>query len=101
MVELYHRPSVQFFFLSSAIGRIANQNSENKNEKNKKIASVVRDCNSLPLLLLQLIVTFVFAILRMADLPDLSHLTAEERRIIESVMMRQKQEEEREHEIMR
>jgi regulating synaptic membrane exocytosis protein 2 len=37
----------------------------------------------------------------MADLPDMSHLTAEERRIIESVMMRQKQEEEREHEIMR
>ncbi|XP_049802684.1 regulating synaptic membrane exocytosis protein 2 [Schistocerca nitens] len=37
----------------------------------------------------------------MADLPDLSHLTPEERRIIESVMMRQKQEEERENEIMR
>ncbi|XP_068086466.1 regulating synaptic membrane exocytosis protein 2 [Anabrus simplex] len=37
----------------------------------------------------------------MADVPDLSHLTAEERRIIESVMMRQKQEEERENEIMR
>nr|CAD7576626.1 unnamed protein product [Timema californicum] len=36
----------------------------------------------------------------MADLPDLSHLTPEERRIIESVMMRQKQEEERENEIM-
>ncbi|XP_017782935.1 PREDICTED: regulating synaptic membrane exocytosis protein 2 [Nicrophorus vespilloides] len=33
--------------------------------------------------------------------PDLSHLTAEERAIIESVMMRQKQEEEREQEIMR
>lgn len=39
---------------------------------------------------------------RMAsDMPDLSHLTAEERQIIESVMLRQKQEEEREHEIMR
>ncbi|XP_055680202.1 regulating synaptic membrane exocytosis protein 2 isoform X2 [Lutzomyia longipalpis] len=37
----------------------------------------------------------------MADMPDLSHLTAEERAIIESVMMRQKQEEERENEIMR
>uniref|UniRef100_A0A1B6CKH8 Regulating synaptic membrane exocytosis protein 2 n=1 Tax=Clastoptera arizonana TaxID=38151 RepID=A0A1B6CKH8_9HEMI len=36
-----------------------------------------------------------------SDMPDLSHLTAEERQIIESVMMRQKQEEEREHEIMR
>lgn len=33
--------------------------------------------------------------------PDLSHLTVEERRIIEGVMMRQKQEEDREHEIMR
>ena len=101
MVELFHRPSV----LSSALGNIANQNSEYKTEKNKKIATVVRDYNSLPLLLLQLIVTFIFTIisiiLRMADLPDLSHLTAEERRIIESVMMRQKQEEEREHEIMR
>lgn len=37
----------------------------------------------------------------MADLPDLSHLTPEERAIIEGVMMRQKQEEEREKEIMR
>ena len=37
----------------------------------------------------------------MADMPDLSHLTAEERAIIESVMLRQKQEEEREHEVMR
>lgn len=34
-------------------------------------------------------------------IPDLSHLTLEERQIIESVMMRQKQEEERELEIMR
>lgn len=34
-------------------------------------------------------------------MPDLSHLTAEERAIIEGVMMRQKQEEERENEIMR
>lgn len=33
--------------------------------------------------------------------PDLSHLTPEERAIIESVMVRQKQEEEREQEIMR
>lgn len=37
----------------------------------------------------------------MADMPDLSHLTAEERSIIEGVLMRQKQEEERENEIMR
>ncbi|XP_063980189.1 regulating synaptic membrane exocytosis protein 2 isoform X2 [Diachasmimorpha longicaudata] len=37
----------------------------------------------------------------MADLPDMSHLTPEERRIIEGVMMRQKQEEEHENEIMR
>ncbi|KFB40250.1 AGAP001690-PA-like protein [Anopheles sinensis] len=37
----------------------------------------------------------------MADMPDLSHLTQEERAIIEGVMMRQKQEEERENEIMR
>ncbi|XP_075985875.1 rab3 interacting molecule isoform X4 [Anticarsia gemmatalis] len=37
----------------------------------------------------------------MADMPDLSHLTPEERAIIESVMMRQRQEEQREHEIMR
>lgn len=36
-----------------------------------------------------------------SDLPDLSHLTPEERQIIQSVMMRQKQEEERELEIMR
>lgn len=36
-----------------------------------------------------------------SDMPDLSHLTQEERQIIESVMLRQKQEEEREHEIMR
>ncbi|XP_046392498.1 regulating synaptic membrane exocytosis protein 2 isoform X3 [Ischnura elegans] len=34
-------------------------------------------------------------------LPDLSHLTPEERRIIESVMLRQKQEEEKENEVMR
>lgn len=37
----------------------------------------------------------------MDDMPDLSHLTPEERAIIENVMMRQKQEEERENEIMR
>ncbi|XP_014476983.1 PREDICTED: regulating synaptic membrane exocytosis protein 2 isoform X2 [Dinoponera quadriceps] len=37
----------------------------------------------------------------MAELPDISHLTPEERRIIENVMMRQKQEEEQENEIMR
>lgn len=36
----------------------------------------------------------------MADMPDLSHLTPEERAIIENVMMRQRQEEERENEIM-
>lgn len=34
-------------------------------------------------------------------MPDLSHLTAEERAIIEGVMMRQKQEEENEKEIMK
>uniref|UniRef100_A0A182SKC4 RabBD domain-containing protein n=1 Tax=Anopheles maculatus TaxID=74869 RepID=A0A182SKC4_9DIPT len=38
---------------------------------------------------------------KMDDMPDLSHLTQEERAIIEGVMMRQKQEEERENEIMR
>jgi hypothetical protein len=38
---------------------------------------------------------------RMEEGPDLSHLTPEERAIIESVMVRQKQEEEREQEIMR
>jgi hypothetical protein len=38
---------------------------------------------------------------KMADMPDLSHLTPEERAIIEGVMMRQKQEEDRENEIMR
>lgn len=43
----------------------------------------------------------LWLVVAMADLPDLSHLTAEERQIIESVMMRQKQEEERELEIMR
>lgn len=37
----------------------------------------------------------------MEEGPDLSHLTPEERAIIESVMVRQKQEEEREQEIMR
>ncbi|XP_038119867.1 regulating synaptic membrane exocytosis protein 1 [Culex quinquefasciatus] len=37
----------------------------------------------------------------MADMPDLSHLTQEERAIIENVMQRQRQEEERENEIMR
>lgn len=37
----------------------------------------------------------------MADLPDISYLTPEERRIIEDVIMRQKQEEERQNEIMR
>ncbi|GFS41811.1 rabBD domain-containing protein [Trichonephila inaurata madagascariensis] len=34
-------------------------------------------------------------------LPDLSHLTEEERRIIEGVMFRQQKEEEREQEILR
>ncbi|XP_051156405.1 regulating synaptic membrane exocytosis protein 2 [Leptopilina boulardi] len=37
----------------------------------------------------------------MADLPDLSYLNPEERRIIEDVIMRQKQEEEHQNEIMR
>ncbi|XP_031621686.1 regulating synaptic membrane exocytosis protein 2 isoform X2 [Contarinia nasturtii] len=36
----------------------------------------------------------------MADMPDLSHLTAEERAIIENVMMRQRQEDEQQKEIM-
>lgn len=34
-------------------------------------------------------------------MPDLSHLTEEERRIIESVMARQKEEEDREKEILK
>ncbi|XP_014604055.1 PREDICTED: regulating synaptic membrane exocytosis protein 2 isoform X7 [Polistes canadensis] len=37
----------------------------------------------------------------MEDLPDISHLTPEERRIIEEVVIRQKREEEKENEIMR
>ena len=37
----------------------------------------------------------------MADMPDLSHLTPEERAIIENVMQRQKQEEESEKELMK
>lgn len=37
---------------------------------------------------------------KMADMPDLSHLTAEEQAIIQNVLMRQKQEEEQENEIM-
>lgn len=36
-----------------------------------------------------------------AEMPDLSHLTAAEREIIESVVHRQKQEEQKEQEIMR
>jgi len=34
-------------------------------------------------------------------MPDLSHLTAEERKIIESVLLRQREEEEKEQEILR
>ncbi len=34
-------------------------------------------------------------------MPDLSHLTEEERKIIESVMMRQKKEEEKEAELLK
>lgn len=37
----------------------------------------------------------------MADMPDLSNLTAEERHIIESVLMRQKQEEQLDNEILK
>lgn len=37
----------------------------------------------------------------MADMPDLSHLTPEEREIIEGVLKRQKQEEEQENEMMK
>ena len=33
--------------------------------------------------------------------PDLSHLTEEERRIIESVMQRQRREEDKENEVVR
>ena len=96
MVDPLHYASVQYLFMSSAVG-------SNKQSRDKKTASVQRDIT------LHLTVTFIFRIISvilcchstMADLPDMSHLTAEERRIIESVMMRQKQEEEREHEIMR
>jgi len=34
-------------------------------------------------------------------MPDLSHLTDEERQIIESVLLRQREEEEKEQEILR
>jgi regulating synaptic membrane exocytosis protein 2 len=34
-------------------------------------------------------------------MPDLSHLTAEERQIIEAVLLRQREEEEKEQEILR
>lgn len=34
-------------------------------------------------------------------MPDLSHLTAEERQIIEAVLVRQREEEEKEQEILR
>ena len=34
-------------------------------------------------------------------LPDLSHLTEDERKIIESVILRQRQEEEKEQEILK
>lgn len=37
----------------------------------------------------------------MAAVPDMSHLTPEERSTIEEVIIRQKQEEEKENEIMR
>lgn len=37
----------------------------------------------------------------MADMPDLSHLTPEERAIIENVIHRQKAEEETERELMK
>jgi regulating synaptic membrane exocytosis protein 2 len=36
-----------------------------------------------------------------SPMPDLSHLTEDERRIIESVLMRQRREEEQETEIVR
>ncbi|XP_021924276.1 regulating synaptic membrane exocytosis protein 2-like isoform X3 [Zootermopsis nevadensis] len=96
MVDPFHHESVQLFFLPNAVG-------SNKRSQDKKIASVQRE------IILRLTVSFIVGITSvshcrhytMADLPDMSHLTAEERRIIESVMMRQKQEEEREHEIMR
>lgn len=35
------------------------------------------------------------------SMPDLSHLTEEERKIIESVMARQKEEEDKEREILK
>lgn len=37
----------------------------------------------------------------MDEMPDLSHLTPHERMQIENVLMRQKQEEEKQNEIMR
>ncbi|XP_050421274.1 regulating synaptic membrane exocytosis protein 2 isoform X10 [Adelges cooleyi] len=47
-------------------------------------------------------VCWCWVLQRMAsDMPDLSHLTPEEREIIESVVHRQKQEEQKEQEIMR
>jgi hypothetical protein len=96
MVESLHLTSVHLFILLCAVGK-------NKHSQDKRLASVQWD------IIIELTITFIFRItsvipcclLAMADLPDMSHLTAEERRIIESVMMRQKQEEEREHEIMR
>ena len=36
-----------------------------------------------------------------SPMPDLSHLTEEERKIIESVLQRQREEEEKEQEILR
>lgn len=36
-----------------------------------------------------------------SPLPDLSHLTEEEKQIIQNVMLRQQQEEAKEHEIVR
>ncbi|XP_050545174.1 regulating synaptic membrane exocytosis protein 2 isoform X8 [Daktulosphaira vitifoliae] len=48
------------------------------------------------------VVCWCWILHRMAsDMPDLSHLTPEEREIIESVVHRQKQEEQKEQEIMR
>jgi hypothetical protein len=92
MVDPLHHASVRLYLLPSAVG-----NYDHSQDK-KITTSVQRDT-------INFIIGIISVILcchsTMADMPDLSHLTAEERRIIESVMMRQKQEEERENEIMR
>ncbi|XP_069676279.1 regulating synaptic membrane exocytosis protein 2 isoform X13 [Periplaneta americana] len=96
MVEQFHLASGR---VSSVITSRNSEREVVRRPQDTEIASVLLDI--LALLLLRLVAFILYSYTTMADLPDLSHLTAEERRIIESVMMRQKQEEEREHEIMR